>query len=96
MAARGGRGDDGGAVSDMDSTVAQWRLRAGTTELGDGDGGARLALTGEGEAKRERESVSTVALPPLSSPTGPTSWADAGVLLPHDVRGLARSTTMAS
>ena len=58
MAAREGRGDHGRVMSDMDCMVVQWRLRASAAELGNGDGGARLALTGEGESKRGRESKS--------------------------------------
>ena len=58
MVAQGGRGDDGGATSEMDWMVVQWRLFASSAELGNGDGGARLALAGEGEVERGRESES--------------------------------------
>ena len=55
MAARGGRGDDGGVISEMDWTVVRWQLCVSTDGLDNGNGSARLALAGEGEAERERE-----------------------------------------
>ena len=58
MVAQGGRGDDGGAMSEMDCMVVWWQLRASSVEVRRRRRGARLALAGEGEAKRERESES--------------------------------------
>ena len=42
-------------MSEMDWMVVQWWLHASVVELDNGNGDARLALAGEGEAKRGRE-----------------------------------------
>ena len=54
----GGRGDDGGAMSKMDWIVVWWWLRASLAEVWRRRCGPRLALAGEGEAERGRESES--------------------------------------
>ena len=57
MATQGGRGDDGGAVSEMDWMVVWCGWCVSAAELGNDAGGARLCCCGR-ESERDRARVS--------------------------------------